>query len=84
MSRLKQVITGRVACDGLLEQLAEQHDDRSMETAESGARGRCSVAAGSDVIGHLLLLLTSVGVDDLSQSDLSQSSNEQLLHAMVE
>jgi len=73
-----------VAYDRLLEQLAKEYNGRPLDTAQSATRGRCSVA-GSDVIGHLLLLLmASIGVDDVSQTDLSQSSNEQHFHLMTE
>jgi len=82
-SRLEQIVAGRVAHDRLLEQLAKQHNGRPLETAKSAARGRCSIA-GSDVIGHLLLLrMTSISFDDLAQSDLPQRSNQQLLHPMI-
>jgi len=71
-----------VAHDRLLEQLAKEYNSRPLDATKPAARGRCSVA-GSDVIGHLLLL-TSTGVDDVPQSDLSQSSDQQLFHPMTQ
>jgi len=71
-----------VTHDRLLEQLAEEYNNRPLQTAVR----RCSVT-GSDVIGHLLLLLlwvTSIGVDDLPQSYLPQRSDEQLFHPVIQ
>lgn len=73
-----------MAHDRLLEQLAKDYNSRPLDTAKSAARGRCSIA-GSDVVGHLLLLLRApIGVDDVSQTDLSQSSNQQYFHLVIE
>ena len=75
-----------MAHDRLLEQLAEEYNSRPLYTPKSAARRRCSIA-GSDVIGHLLrllLLMASISVDDVSQADLSQSSNQQHFHLMIE
>jgi len=81
-SRLKQVVAGRMAHDRLLEQLAEEYDNSPLQTSESGARGRLRRRR---VIGHLLLLLVvaSIGVDDVPQSDLAQRADQKLLHAVV-